>query len=110
MSDPMANQGGRDVRSMMSMFSPTDVAAKVGSGDIRPDMTVGEFLQVNFGVSPDDPIQKLAQAMQSQVQTKDIEGKMRAMQGGAQPQPAPAQPQPEPGPGGMAGLMSKLQK
>jgi hypothetical protein len=87
------------VESKMSMFNPTDVAAKAAMGDIRPDMTVGEFLQKNFGVSPNDPVQKLVQATKGQLKNRNMAGKLGA--GGNRPAPRPAPRRPV-GPSGGA--------
>ena len=74
-------QGG--MQGKMSMFNPTDVAAKAAMGDVRPDMTVGEFLQRNFGVSPDDPVQKLVEATKQQMQNRTMAGKLSLRKSGA---------------------------
>ena len=86
----------------MSIFNPTDMAAKAAMGDIRPNMTVGEFLQKNFGVSPDDPLQKLMQATQGQVQTRDMAGKLGVQRKpqGAVPRPGAPAPTQRPAPTG----------
>jgi hypothetical protein len=74
--------GGMDVRNKMSVMNPADMAAKVTRGDIRPNQSVGEFLQKNYGVSPTDPVQKLFAAVKAQAQNATVGGKM-----GAPPRP-----------------------
>jgi len=93
--------GGMDVRSKMSMMNPTDMAAKASRGDVRPQQSVGEFLQKNYGVSPQDPVEKLFAAVKSQAQNATVPGKM-----GMPPQ-RPPMPGGAPGgmPGGMGGGM-----
>jgi hypothetical protein len=78
------------MQSKMSMFNPTDIAAKASTGDIQPGMTVADFLQKNFGVSPNDPLEKLIEATRSQMQNRTMAGKMGVQQGaGGRPSPAP---------------------
>jgi hypothetical protein len=48
-------------------------------------MTVAEFLQKNFGVSPNDPIEKFIQAAKGQAQNRTTMGKMGGPPGGARP-------------------------
>lgn len=113
MSDPMMPGGpGGGVQGKMSVFNPTDMAAKVATGDVRPDMTVGEFLQRNFGVSPNDPVQKLVQATKGQIENRTMAGKMGAPQA-QRPQPRPAmptpQPQPTPNRGSLDSLVNRMQ-
>jgi len=97
-----AQQGapGMDVRSKMSVMNPTDMAAKASRGDIRKGQSVGEFLQKNYGVSPQDPVEKLFQSVKAQAQNSTVPGKM-----GAPPaRPPQARPQmPGASPGGMPG-------
>jgi len=97
MSDMM--QG---VQGKMSVLNPTDMAAKVTKGDIRPNQTVAEFLQRNFGVSPNDPVQKLFQAAKGQVQNATMAGKM-GVSGGQPPAGAPSPP-----PGNLDELMKNF--
>ena len=98
MSDMMqgapAPQPGQDVKSKMSVFNPTDMAAKVSQGAIRPQQTVGEFLQRNFGVTPQDPVEKLFANIKGQAKNATVAGKMGA------PTPRPGGPQPGPSRGG----------
>jgi len=100
---------GGGLQSKQSVFNPTDMAAKVSKGDIRPDQTVGEFLQRNFGVTPQDPVQKLFQNVKSQAQNSTVQGKMgmppspSPMSGGAAPMGAPSGP-----PQGLDDLMKRM--
>ena len=89
--------GGMDVRSKMSIMNPTDMAAKASRGDVRPQQSVGEFLQRNYGVTPQDPVEKLFAAVKGQAQNATVAGKM-----GMPPQGArPPQARPPMGGGGM---------
>ena len=118
---PMPSGGGMPPRSggampgKMSMFNPTDMAAKVTNGDVSGNMTVAEVLQRNFGVSPNDPVQKLIQATKAQVQNRDMAGKLGANAGAPQPQqapPQPSRPMPAPAPrqggGNLDSLISRM--
>ena len=78
-----------DVRSKMSMMNPTDMAAKVSRGDVRPQQSVGEFLQRNYGVTPQDPVEKLFAAVKGQAQNATVAGKMGMPPQGARPQARP---------------------
>lgn len=92
---PMPPQGGgMDVRSKMSIMNPTDMAAKLSRGDIRQQQSVGEFLQRNYGVTPQDPVEKLFAAVKAQGQNATVAGKMGMPQGQAMPtRPQPIRPQ-----------------
>lgn len=95
-----APQGGMDVRNKMSMMNPTDMAAKVSRGDVRAQQTVGDFLQKNYGVSPQDPVEKLFAAVKSQAQNATVPGKMGMQQTPqATPQARPQMPGAMPGAG-----------
>jgi len=100
--------GGMDVRSKMSILNPTDMAAKVSRGDVRPQQSVGEFLQRNYGVSPQDPVEKLFAAVKAQGQNATVPGKMRpqGMPGGM-PGGMP-QGMPPKAPGNMDELVSRI--
>ena len=78
-----------------SLLNPTDMAMKSASGAVRPGMTVAEFLQKNFGVSPNDPIEKFIQAAKGQAQNRTTMGKM-----GGPPQRPPMGGMGGPPPGG----------
>lgn len=92
-----------------SMFNPTDAAMKAQQTGMNPQMTVGEFLQKAYGISPNDPLQKLAQVMKGQVGGATMPGKMAAMQGQAPGMGRPPQVGPgESGSPGIAGLMSGM--
>ena len=113
---PPGGPPGGGVQSKMSMFNPPDVAAKASNGSIRPGQTVGEFLQRNFGVSPQDPVEKFMQAIKSQAKNATVPGKM-GMPPGGPPQQAPqGRPPmggspggaPPAGPGGLDSLIGKM--
>jgi hypothetical protein len=91
---------GGSVQSKMSMFNPTDLAAKQATGAIRLDMSVGEFLQKNFGVRPEDPVQKLFEATKGQMRNRDMAGKMGVPPQGQPPRPPQAPPGGAPPPPG----------
>lgn len=79
---PGAPPGGPGKQSLLN---PTDMAMKSASGAVRPGMTVAEFLQKNFGVSPNDPIEKFIQAAKGQAQNRTVMGKMGGPPQGARP-------------------------
>ena len=91
-----------------SVFSKEDMMVGMAKGDIDPQRTtVGEFLQTQMGISPNDPLQKLIEATKGQLQTSSVEGKLSAMKGQA-PQggaPAPMAPQ---GPPNLDGLVNTI--
>ena len=101
---PRPGQGmppGGDVKSKMSVFNPTDMASKVSKGDIRQGQSVGEFLQRNFGVSPQDPVKKLFASLKGQAKNATVPGKM-GMPSPQGPKPgAPPGGRPQGPPGGM---------
>ena len=117
---------GGGMQSKMSLFNPTDMAAKLATGDVGQNQTVADFLQKNFGVSPNDPLQKLLDATKSQMQNRTLAGKLGVQPGaGGRPSPAPPSaptpspaysgppPGPPPGPaprggGGLDGLVSRM--
>lgn len=77
MSDPIS--------ANRSMFNPADVGAMRQQGGIQPGMQIKDLL-AQFGLTPEDPVEKLAQVMKSQVQNASPIGKMENMAG----QPAPS--------------------
>jgi len=95
-----------------SMLNPTDAAMAVKSGQVTPDMPVGTYLEQQFGVKWDDPLQVAAQKMGQSAQKASPMGKVRAMAQGDQPQgarpPQPAGRKPMVQSQGMEGLMNKL--
>jgi len=102
----MGGPPGGGMQAKQSVFNPTDMAAKVTKGDVRPNQTVGEFLQRNFGVSPQDPIEKLFANIKGQVKNATVPGKM-----GMPPTPSPAPqgaPMQKPPVQGMDSLISRL--
>jgi hypothetical protein len=90
------------VKDKMSVMNPTDLAAKVTKGDIRPQQTVGEFLQRNFGVSPQDPVEKLFANIKGQAQNATVAGKV------GMPQAPQAPPMPQQAPRGMDDLVKRM--
>lgn len=102
---PAGGMPSGGMKSKMSLFNPTDIAAKGAMGDINPNMTVADFLQKNFGVRPEDPLQKLMEATKSQMQNRTMAGKLGAQQppGGTPPQGAAPPPRPQMPPSGGAG-------
>lgn len=108
MSDPMMG-GQRDnpIEANRSVLNPTDLAAMGQNGDIRPDMTVGDFIQNVLKVPLDAPLPQLMQALKKQSVNASPMGKVRSMAGQGQPGAAP-QPQAPP-PSGGGGLDSLMQ-
>lgn len=107
MSDPISQN--------RSMFNPTDAAMAVKSGQVGPDMPVGQYLEQQFGVKWDDPVQVAAQKMAGAAKKADPRQKMAAIAGGGQapppgqpPQPAGRKPMVQSG--GMEGLMNSMGK
>lgn len=93
--EPPATPGNQIPRSV---FNPQDLAV-MGQG-MGADMSVGDFLQKTLGISPEDPVTKLVEALKGQVKTSSMDGKIQAMK--EQSPPAPSE-QP-----GVAGLMNRL--
>lgn len=101
-----------------SMLNPMDVAGKAATGGISKGMTVGQFLQSSFGISPDDPMEKFIQVMKQQSQNSTTAGKLGVQQppmggrppmggmGGGRPPMPPSGGQG--GPPSLEGLMNKL--
>uniref|UniRef100_A0A6H1ZVZ2 Uncharacterized protein n=1 Tax=viral metagenome TaxID=1070528 RepID=A0A6H1ZVZ2_9ZZZZ len=87
----------------MSIMNPTDMAAKASRGDVRPQQSVGEFLQRNYGVTPQDPVEKLFAAVKGQAQNATVAGKMGMPPQGARP------PMGQPPMGGAPGGMQRPQ-
>lgn len=102
-----------DLDQNRSMLNPTDVAAMGATGQIRPDMTVREFLE-SQGVDVEGPVQQLRDLAGKQTQTATALGKARVM-GAQRPAPrmgapaTPAQPAPARPPqgGGLQRLMGR---
>jgi hypothetical protein len=107
MSDPSMMGGA--VKQNMSVFNPADMAMKASSGDIGANMTVGEFLQKNFGVTMDTPMAEFAQKLAAQAKTGTMQGKLGAMGGGGMPSPQGGQPEGSPPISGMGDLTARLQ-
>ena len=120
---PMGGGGGM---GKSSMLNPMDVAGKIATGGLSKGMTVGQFLQKNFGISPNDPMEKFVQVMKQQTQNATTPGKLGMGQKppmpGGRPQGGPpmggrpmagppsggASPRPQGGPPSLDGLMNKL--
>lgn len=81
MSDPIS--------ANRSALNPNDAA--IMSKQMQPGMTIRDFL-AKFGLSPDDPVEKLVEMQKNQIQNATPVGKMESMAG-----PGPGAP-----PGGMA--------
>jgi hypothetical protein len=96
---PMGPQGpGQNpMRAAESFLNPADLAMKSQRGEMRPDMSVREFLS-GMGVDVDGPVSQLADKLRGQVKNATTPGKMETMASMA-PQGAPAAPQ------GMGALM-----
>lgn len=101
--------GGSAMEQARSPFNPTDMAYAKSRGEVRPDMTIGQFMESQFGVKWDDPLQIAAQKMGKKVETASPVGKMKAMaRGGQTPPPADGAQQPMRKPqGGLDALMGQ---
>ena len=75
-----------------SVFNPNDMAQRLSSGQVRPDMTVEELWGM-MGIQGTDTIQEAAQKLKGQAQTATMGGKAQVA-AGARPSPA-AQPRPQ---------------
>ena len=117
MGQPMG--GGKQ-----SMLNPMDAAGAAATGGMSRGMTVGQFLQKNFGISPNDPMEKFVQVMKQQTQNATIPGKLgmgqKPMGGppqggrpmGGSPMGAPmggqASPRPQSGSPDLGSLLNRL--
>lgn len=120
-------QGGNPMRGNDPMsanrtgLNPADMAFMAKSGQVRPDMTFGEFMETSFGIRPEDPLQEAVQKMKKNVQNASPMGKMQNMAQGAGPrapeQGAPPQGAQKPMPqgrkpmvqsGGLEGLIGQM--
>jgi hypothetical protein len=84
------------LKGMRSMFNPADLSMMKQDGEISPDMTIEQFLG-KMGVTPQDPVSKLAEVFKGQMANADPMNKMKGIAGGAgsaQPQGAPQGPPP----------------
>lgn len=106
-----AGQAATAIRQNRSVFNPGDVAAMGQTGDLAANMTIAQFFQ-KFGIDVNkDPITKLQQFAQDQMQKADPMNKMSAIAGqSGQPggSPAPAGPgAPTPGLNDLMGSMGE---
>jgi len=93
------------MQAQESMANPTDLAAKMSRGAIRPDMTIREFYQ-QMGIDVDGPLSQLKDAMGDQLTKASPINKIQAMGGGQ----AGAPPAPPQGGGGLADIMAKMRR
>lgn len=90
----------KNVENNRSQFNPTDVAAFIQQGQLRQDMTVGEYMENIFGVKWEDPIVKLIHSAKKQLDNRTGVGKAQNIAKDAQR----PMPNGRPGmPGGMPG-------
>jgi hypothetical protein len=75
-------------------------------GQIQPGMTIGDLLNT-LGLSPEDPVERLAEVTKQQRGNATMPGKMQTMAGGAPGGPPPSRPA---GPGGLDGLMKTMNR
>jgi hypothetical protein len=61
------------------MGNVQDLMAKRATGDIRPEMTINEFLQKNFGLTGENTMIELVQAAKADSKKATMEGKLNAM-------------------------------
>jgi len=90
-------QGQDPIKSNMSMFNPTDLAAAKASGEYNSQMTVRQVFE-KLGVDVDGPATQLMELAKKQTQNANPLTKMRNIAASGQNSgPAPA---PMPGAGG----------
>jgi len=112
--DPAEDAAAQNVAQNRSMLNPTDGAFMAQSGQVNPDMTVGQFIENTFHVKWEDPLAKLQEAAKSQLKNRTPAGKMNALAGGAQGAPPPGgmppggQPPMPQGGGGMDEMMAQM--
>jgi len=80
-----------------SMMNPTDLAGIAESGEITPDMSIRQFLEMN-GMDVEGPVTQLVEWQMKQMENADPLNKMKAIAGkGGMPQGgANMQPQGQP--------------
>ena len=79
-----------------SLLNPADAASQAQSGQIRPNMTVRDFLG-SQGVDVDGPVSQLVKFAQGQVQNANPLNKLGQQGGAPGATPRPAAPPPRPG-------------
>jgi hypothetical protein len=95
--------GDNPIERNRSAMNPTDMAAMMDQGTVRPDMTVKDLIEGVLKVPMDAPATELLQALRRQNQNANPLGKMQNMAREGQPGSGPA-PQP-PRRGGLDELM-----
>lgn len=93
--------GGDPIADNMSMMNPTDLTMMAQEKRFTKGMTIGDMLN-KFGLTPDDPIEKLAEVGKQQVKNANPLNKAKNMANQASPTPPEGQ-------GGEQGLDSLLQ-
>lgn len=98
-----------------SPMNPTDAAFMMKTGQMSPDMTIGEMLEKSYGIKWDDPLGVASQKMKKAMVNAKPEGKIRAMSGGqgGPPQGGPQKPMPQGAKpavqsGGLDGLLNRM--
>lgn len=99
MSDPMAqfaqkygggmsgskqNPTQQAIDENKSMFNPTDLAGIAESGEVTPDMTIRQFIEMN-GMDVEGPVTQLVEWQMSQMDKADPMNKMKAIAGQGKP-------------------------
>lgn len=97
---PPGGMGSNPIEENRSVLNPTDLAAMSQNGDIRPDMSVGDFIQNVLKVPLDAPLPQLVSALKKQGQNATAMGKVQSMGGPPQGQPPSGPPPGGPPPGG----------
>ena len=122
MSNPMPPQGGAPggrgtdpMSANRTALNPTDMAFMQKSGQMRGDMTFGEFWENGFGIKWDTPLPEAQEMMKKNLQNSKPMGKMQNMAGGAPPAPPQGAQKPMPQgrkpmvqSGGLEGLLGQM--
>ena len=94
------------MEQLRSPVNPADAVMAGKRGQIRPGMTFGEYMEVNWGITPDMPMEQAGQIIQAKMKAGPAQNKVQAMAGGGG-QPPPPPPVPGRGPGGIAGILGQ---
>lgn len=78
------NPTGQAIEENRSMFNPDDLAAAATQGQITPDMTIRQFLEMN-GMDVEGPVTQLVEWQMSQMDKADPLNKMKAIAGQGKP-------------------------
>lgn len=111
---PEGQEAMKNFENNRSILNPTDGAAMRQQGQLRPDMSVGEYMENVFGVRWEDPLQKLIESSKRQLQNRTGIGKAQNLaRAGGTPGQQPGGQRPEtPGqrPGGQSMGLSDIMR